>query len=275
MVVWFEITGVILTAILGAVLGRIFSRLKNPHWIWGYFLPLTFFALLALTTYIDIATLTSFSAWFSGGRVRFVMTGLAVTMGSMTLLGRLKRPAEKVIIFAIMIAAVAWSSVLPFVLPTLVREDLTNLTTKFNKDNICVQSTDYTCGPAAAVTALRRLGLNAQEGEMAILSHSGPIVGTLPWCLYKAIQQRYAVDGLDCRLRRFDTINQLREADAALVVIRDGFMLNHCVAIIEVGDDTVTLGDPVLGRLKLSHKDFADIWRFYGITLNHAPAQKG
>jgi predicted double-glycine peptidase len=100
-------------------------------------------------------------------------------------------------------------------------------------------------------------------------------VGTLPWCLYKAIQQRYAAEGVDCQLRRFDSVNQLRDADVTLVVIRDGFMLDHCVAVLEVGNETVTIGDPMLGRMSLSIKDFEGIWRFYGIALKHDHTQKG
>jgi len=272
---WFETTGVILTAVLGAVVGRIFSRLKNRHWAWGYFVPLALIAFLGIATYVSINAFVPFLVWIAGGRMRFVIIALAVTMGCMTLIGRLKRPFERVIVLVMMIVAVMWGSVLPFLLPTLVRTDLTNLRTKFNRDNVCFQSTNYTCGPAAAVTALRQMGLSAQEGEMAVLSHSSPIVGTLPWCLYKAIQQRYAAEGVDCQLRRFDSVNQLREADVTLVVIRDGFMLDHCVAVLEVGNETVTIGDPMLGRMSLSIKDFEGIWRFCGIALKHDHTQKG
>jgi predicted double-glycine peptidase len=50
---------------------------------------------------------------------------------------------------------------LPFLVPALIKERLSNLTTRLDSNGICYQSTDYTCGPAAAVTALRRLGLQA------------------------------------------------------------------------------------------------------------------
>jgi predicted double-glycine peptidase len=174
-----------------------------------------------------------------------------------------------------MIGVVIWGSVLPFFMPVLLRENLASLQTKMDADNVCVQSTNYTCGPAAAVTALRRLGLTAQEGEIAILSHSSPIAGTLPWCLYKAIQNRYASEGLDCQFRRFDSVSQLREADVTLVVVKDAFLLDHCVAVIEVGDETVTIADPVRGQTKMSYKDFEDVWRFYGIALKSGTTHKG
>jgi hypothetical protein len=272
---WFETVAVVLAIIAAAAAGRFFSRLKNPHWGWGYIISLSFIGLLAVSTYANSKTFFPVFALLSGGRLRFVIIGLAVTMGSMTLLGRLKRPIEKVVLFAVMIAVVVWSSVLPFFLPVFIRNDLMRLPTLLNADNVCVQSTAYTCGPAAAVTALHQLGLSAHEGELAVLSHTSPVAGTLPWCLYKAIENRYASQGLDCQFRRFDSVSQLREADVTLAVVRDAFLLDHCVAVLEVGDDTVTIADPVFGRTKMSYKAFEGVWRFYGITLKSGHPQKG
>jgi hypothetical protein len=272
---WFETAGVILIVVLGATAGRAFSRLKNPHWGWGYCVSLALIALVLAATYVSSKAFVPVLIWISGGRMRFVIIGLAVAMGSTTLLGRLKNRIEKVVVFVLMTAVLIWGTVLPFFIPVLIRKDLTNLRTKMNADNICVQSTNYTCGPAAAVTALRRIGLTAQEGEIAILSHTSPVVGTLPWCLYRAIQQRYAAQGIECQLRHFNSVGELRGQDVTLVVVRDAFLLDHCVAVLEVGDETVTIADPSLGRQKMSHKEFEDVWRFYGITLKNGSARKG
>jgi hypothetical protein len=272
---WFETAGVILIVVLGATAGRAFSRLKNPHWGWGYCVSLALIALVLAATYISSKTFVPVLIWISGGRMRFVIIGLAVAMGSTTLLGRLKNRIEKVVVFVLMTAVLIWGTVLPFFVPVLIRKDLRNLRTRINADNICVQTTNYTCGPAAAVTALRRIGLTAQEGEIAILSHTSPVVGTLPWCLYSAIQQRYAAQGIECQLRHFNSVGELRGQDVTLVVVRDAFLLDHCVAVLEVGDETVTIADPALGRQKMSHKEFEDVWRFYGITLKNGLAQKG
>lgn len=272
---WFETAGVILIVVLGATAGRAFSRLKNPHWGWGYCISLALIALVLIATYISSKTFVPVLIWISGGRMRFVIIGLAVAMGSTTLLGRLKNRIEKVVVFVLMTAVLIWGTVLPFFIPVLIRKDLTNLRTKMNADNICVQSTNYTCGPAAAVTALRRIGLTAQEGEIAILSHTSPVVGTLPWCLYRAIQHRYAAQGIECQLRHFNSVGELRGQNITLVVVKDAFLLDHCVTILEVSDETVTIADPSLGRQKMSYKEFEDVWRFYGITLKNGLAQKG
>jgi hypothetical protein len=89
---------------------------------------------------------------------------------------------------------------MPFLMPALMKDHLSNLQTKFDKNGICRQTTDYTCGPAAAVTALGKLGLRATEGELAVLSYSSPVTGTLPSCLSSALQDRFGAEGLSCRL---------------------------------------------------------------------------
>ncbi|GAI31450.1 unnamed protein product, partial [marine sediment metagenome] len=143
----------------------------------------------------------------------------------------------------LMVMVVVWFSVLPFLVPALIRGYLANLATRVDSNGICFQSTDYTCGPAAAVTALRKLGLSAHEGELAILSHTSPVAGTLPWCLYTALQNRYSAEGLRCQYRRFDSVGQLKHAGVTLVVVRDTLLSDHCVAVLEVSDRRVTVAD--------------------------------
>ena len=268
---WLELAGVIFAAVLGAQAGRTFSRLKSPYWGFGYVFPLTLIFLLLYITIAGLNASNSLFAWISSGRLRFVIIALTVTMGAMTLIGRVKNRIEKSVILLVMFAAVGWGAILPFALPIIFKNDIAKLPTLTDADNICFQSTPYTCGPAAAVTALRQLGFNAHEGELAILSHTSPIVGTMPWELYKAIEDRYAVNGVDCRFRKFDSIKQMREADVTLAVVKDAFLLDHCVAILDITDKTVIIGDPVFGKIQMSHKNFQAVWRFYGITLKYNP----
>jgi hypothetical protein len=271
MVGWFELTGVIFAAISGAAVGHSFSRLKSPFWAFGYIIPLAFIFGLLIITFAGLNAINPLFAWVSAGRLRFVIIALTVTMGAMTLIGRVKNRVEKSLVFLTMLGVVGWGALMPFVMPIIIKNDLAKLPTLTDADNICFQSTPYTCGPAAAVTALGRLGIRAHEGELAILSHTSPIIGTMPWELYKAIENRYGGDGVVCRFRSFDSISQLKDADVTLAVVKDEFMLDHCVAVIDVTDKTVTIGDPVLGKIKMSYKDFQSIWRFYGIALKHNP----
>jgi hypothetical protein len=55
-------------------------------------------------------------------------------------------------------------AIVPFLAPAFNRGYLAGLKTRIDADGVCRQSSEYTCGPAAAVTALRKLGLPAEEG---------------------------------------------------------------------------------------------------------------
>jgi len=270
---WLETIGVVLMAMLGIAIGRVFSSFRRPFWTLGYFLPLALIVVLATPRYAgSLAFMPLFSS-LTTGRVKFVILCLAVTMGLTTPLSRLPRKCEKFIICILMAVVVVWFSVLPFLVPALIKNHLLNLRTRVDSNGICFQATNYTCAPAAAVTALRKLGLPAQEGEIAVLSHSSPVAGTLPRCLYRALRNRYSADGLKCRYRHFDSLAELRDAGITLAVVRDTFLSDHCVAVLEVSDGMVTVADPVSGRMLISRKQFEKIWRFSGIVLKRDSTQ--
>ncbi len=264
---WVETTGVVLVALLGVFLGRLFSRLPRPYWVLGYLFPAVLILMLALVRFNNDLYFVRPFLWVVGGRIRFVALSLAVSMGLVVPLSRLPRKCEKLIVCVVMAGFVTWFSVLPFLVPALIKDRLSNLTTRFDSNGICRQTTDYTCGPAAAVTALGRLGLSGDEGEIAVLSYSSPVVGTLPACLSSALENRYRAEGLRCQYRRFDSIDQLRNAGVTLAVVRDAFLLDHCIAVLEVSDDAVTVADPVTGARLIPYQQFEKIWRFSGIVL--------
>jgi len=264
---WFETSGVILIAIFGIFAGRIFSGFRKPYWILGYILPAVLIAMLALVRFNGVFYFVAPFSWIVAGRVRFVVLSLAVSMGLTVPLSRLPHKFEKLIVCIMMAMFVFWFSVLPFLVPALIKDSLSNLQTQYDSNGICLQTTYYTCGPAAAVTALGKLGLAAEEGEIAVLSYSNPVIGTLPACLSSALQDRYGNEGLSCRYRRFDSIDQLRKAGITLAVVRNAFLLDHCIAVLKVSDDVITVADPVMGERLIPYKQFEKIWRFSGIVL--------
>ncbi len=170
-----------------------------------------------------------------------------------------------------MIVAVIYFSVLPFLLPAFLRTRLSNLQSNFDSHAVCLQSTSYTCGPAAAVTALRRLGIRAEEGEIAALSYSNPVTGTPPDLLSAAIQKRFGPQGVSCAYKLFDSISDLREAGGvAIVAIRFSLMVDHYAAVLEVSNDQIVLGDPLEGKKALSYDEFEKVWRHDGVVLTRA-----
>jgi len=264
---WLETVGVIFIILLGVYLGRVFSRLRRPYWLLGYFLSLLLISLLVMVRCNHSLAFMPSLTWVTASRAKFVILAVAATIGVITPMSRLHRKGEKVLTCFLLAVVVVWFSVLPFLSPALIKGQLANLKTIVDSDGVCFQSTDYTCGPAAAVTALRRLGLSADEGEIAILSRTSPMAGTLPWSLCAALNSRYSAYGLRCQYRHFDSIAQLKNAEVTLAVVKDTLLSDHCVAVLEVSEQLVIVADPVSGRKLIPHKQFEKIWRFTGIVL--------
>jgi predicted double-glycine peptidase len=120
------------------------------------------------------------------------------------------------------------------------------------------------------VTALRRLGFPAEEGEIAILAYTSTATGTPPDILARALKQRYAEDGLESEFRVFKSIDELKDAGLTLAVIKYSFMLDHYVTVLEFTDDHVMVGDPLRGKIAIARAEFEKQWRFVGVVLRRA-----
>jgi len=274
MLCYVEVLGVMAVAIIGILLGRFSSSLRKPYWSVGYFLSLLIIALLVLgRCYYPINFITPFG-YLLGGRARFILLALAVTIGITTPLSRLPYRFEQMLACVVMGIVVAWYAVMPFLAPTVLKDQHASIKTSITLDGLCFQTTDYTCGPAAAVTALGKLGIEAGEGQLAILSHSSPVVGTLPRCLSNALQNEYGSHGLSFNYELFSSVEQLKQADFTLAVVKDHFLNDHCVAIIGVDDESVVIADPVSGKQTVTYEQFAKMWRFSGISIRRNSADK-
>ncbi len=168
----------------------------------------------------------------------------------------------------------------PFALPAVVRGDLESLETRISSTGICLQTRNYTCGPAAAVTALGRLGIRAREGELAVLAFTTPLFGTPCDWLAGAIEGRYREDGVRVEFLKLRDVAGLESAlredggsggdrarAVAIAVIKHSFLTDHYVTVFEVADDTVIAGDPLVGLRWIPRDEFERIWRRSVIVL--------
>jgi hypothetical protein len=264
---WLETIAVALLAVLGAALGRFFSRLPKPWWMLGYFIPLAVLCIVGLPRFDRSLEFKPPMCWLVSGRTLFAMSGFIITMILVTPLSRLQQPRARRLVMIFVAFMVYYSSIWPFLAAALNRRFQASLQTRIDKDGICEQSTDYNCGPAAAVTALRRLGLPAEEGETAILAHTSTAIGTPPDVLCRALKKRYARDGLSCEYRQFKSVSELNNGGITLAVIRFALLLDHYVAVLEVTDKEVIVGDPSRGLMRYSYREFEEKWRFIGVVL--------
>ena len=205
------------------------------------------------------------------GLKKFAILGFVAAMILATLAPRLPRKQDRVAMIILLVAVVFCLTAWPFLTPGFNRNELGHLSTHIDADGVCRQSTDYTCGPAAAVTALHQLGFPAEEGKIAILSRTSSATGTPPDILAEVLRNYYGKEGLVVAYRPFKSISELKQAGLTLAVIKFTFMVDHYVTVLDVTNSEVIVGDPLSGLRKIPCDDFRREWRFVGIVLKRQP----
>ena len=233
----------------------------------GYFIPLAVVFAYVLAYRVPAVMFTPPFSWFTMGMKKFAAFGFVATLLLTTPLSRIPQKRVRALIYALMAVIVFFMAVWPFFAPLVNRSQLRHLQTNLDRDGVCLQSTDYTCGPASAVTALRKLGLPAEEGRIAILSCTSFQEGTPTDMLADALQKEYGKDGLRVTCRAFKNVSELQHAGITLAVIKYGFMVDHWVTVLGATDSEVIVGDPLGGLVRMSYEDFSQRWRFIGIVL--------
>lgn len=262
-----ETTGAIALACVGGALGFASSRLRKPYWALGYLVPLAAIVAICAARRLPGSELAREFGWLVSGRRPFAVLAFIAPMILTTPLSRLPRPRDRMWVLAFVVLTVLSSGVLPFFAPILNQTALAKTVTRMNRDGVCLQTTDYTCGPAAAVTALRKLGFRAEEGELAIWARTTTFTGTPPDILADVLREKYSPQGLAVEYRVFQSVRELPKDAITLVLVKFGLLVDHYVAALEVTDETVLVADPLSGLDKLPRKAFEGKWRFAGIVL--------
>lgn len=265
-----ETLGVVCLAVIGAAAGWRRSKLRRPWWVVGYFVALLFIVTVGLARRVpELEPIPPF-AWVMAGRTEFALIALVFTLMLTTLLSRLPNRRQRILLIVLMAAVVAQSSVVPFLAPAFNYRYLEGLSTTVDPQGVCIQSNDYTCGPAAVVTALRRLGVEAQEGQLAIAARTARFTGTPNDLLCLAIRKQH---GVACRSVCLRDVADLKGKEPFIAVVKYAFLVDHFVTVLEVRDSTVVIGDPLVGRMEMTHGEFAAKWRHCGILFEGGSGQ--
>jgi predicted double-glycine peptidase len=267
MNLWLAAAVSLLCALSGVALGWWFSRLRSPYWLIGYLIPLVLVLGYALGFYVPTILFLPPFSWMFIGIKKFATLGFVAALVLTAPLSRVSHPRNRIMIVALMVVVVFSVSIWPFLAPITDRAQLSGLKTNVDKDGVCLQTTSYTCGPAAAVTALRKLGLPAEEGRIAILSCTSDQEGTPTDMLASGLQNEYGKEGLAVKCQVFKNIAALKQAGLTLAVVKYGLFEDHWMTVLEVTDSEVIIGDPLAGLTHFSHDDFCRRWRFIGIVL--------
>jgi predicted double-glycine peptidase len=256
--------GVTGLALAGGLAGIYCS--KRPYW--GAVFGVSFFIFLVILAINRIPPLhyqLPFS-WLAKGRFEFFAFAVSLPLMFGTLIPRLHRSRQRRMLWVLAVVGTGYFGVMPFAEAALVRERLEGLET-WREDGICLQTTDFTCGAAAAVTALHRLGLRAEESELAIAAHTTPSWGASSGQLAGAIELLYGRDGVRCEIKRFSSIQQMGDVCPVIATVKYRFMVDHYVTVLSVDDDELLVADPLKGLEWVPCDAFNAKWRRIGISV--------
>jgi predicted double-glycine peptidase len=163
-------------------------------------------------------------------------------------------------IVAAAVLTMFFSGWMEFLAPALARRELRRLKTRISPSGVCIQGTGYTCGPAAAVTLLRRHGFPADESDLALRGKASEHTGTDGPGLVAAVEDRFESSGVRAKTMCWKTLDELQQAGECLAVIRYDQNIDHWVAVLEVTSESVVLGDPISGKRVMSLPKFTAVW---------------
>lgn len=202
--------------------------------------------------------------------------GLMMTLAIPMVIGPLFQfPMSRFLTCGIVSASVltmCFSGWMEFLAPALSRGELSRLETRISPTGVCIQTTPYTCGPAAAVTVLRRHGLQADEGDLALRGKASQFTGADGPGLVVAVEERFGSSGVSAESVCWQTVEELQQAGECLAVIRYDQNTDHWVAVLKITADNVLLGDPIAGRRVMKRSKFAEVWTGEALCI-HFPAK--
>ena len=255
---------------LELLLGWWFARLPRPWWALGYLIALGLVIAFAVANYFPVVSVTPPFSWMLLGQKRYVTMGFITAMVLTTPLSRIPRKQDRRAVALLTVMIVGIMSIRPFIAPLCHRDELSHLKTKIDKNGICLQGTGYTCGPASAVTALRKLGFPAEEGRLAILSRTPVRTRRAHRTTFspRRCNRNTARTGWSRNTGSSKTLAELKEqAGLTLAVIKFGLFVGHYVTVLDVTDSQVVVGDPINGLQNLTYEEFLQEWCCEGVVL--------
>ncbi|MCX5660246.1 MAG: cysteine peptidase family C39 domain-containing protein [Planctomycetota bacterium] len=134
-----------------------------------------------------------------------------------------------------------------------------------------MQTQDFSCGPAAGATALRRLGIWTTEAELAELVQARPGSGTTMIRMLNGLSHRLESTNWEPRLVQPDWKGLKRQTMPALALTRPQSTRGHIIAIIAIRGEAALIADPVDGPMWLSQDQFMEIYAGEAIVFGRRP----
>lgn len=235
---------------------------KTSAWWIGFTATLAWTGLVILGRRFPRFSLDPPVSWSVDITFAPFLMAILVPLMFTTLLPRLPRERRTFIAIVTSLLTINYA-LLPAACPLFVQPTLAATRTKINAEGICLQTTSYTCGPSAAITCLRTLGIQADEGPLAIAARSGPMVGTDPRFLARTLNRRFGDQGVRARCEHLSTLAAF--PTPAIAAMNMPLIGGHFIAVLEVTPTHLVIGDPYSGRYHMKRDDFLRDWT--GITI--------
>ncbi len=141
---------------------------------------------------------------------------------------------------------------------------------RFDENEVCLQSTSHSCGPAAAVTLLHSMGKSVSEGEMANLTLLRPGQGVTALELTRGLNVVLRSGGWRARIDRLDEQELGWQHRPFMAELRKPGGRFHCVVVRQVNSDSVVVADPAYGEKVVDMAEFLGEWT--GIAISAVPS---
>lgn len=155
---------------------------------------------------------------------------------------------------------VALTILVPYLKPVIRPLNWNQLQNKW-EDDVCIQSTPSSCGPASAATLCRLAGKAADEVDLARESYTYA-GGTENWYLARSLRKR----GMNVTFVKQD-IESLTPPLASIAGVKLQQGTGHFIALIGMDGTNYIVGDPLIGREILSLQDLKSQYRFTGFFM--------
>lgn len=139
------------------------------------------------------------------------------------------------------------------------RADPAALGGRADKDKVCMQTSTYSCGAAAACTLLAHIGVESDEGEMAGLCGTSPGWGTDEFQVARGLNEK--LPGRHAVIERTDWESLVALKSPAMATMKLTFLVDHWVVVLHAAEDGVRIADPLMGQVTLTKAEFLDRWR--------------
>ena len=136
-----------------------------------------------------------------------------------------------------------------------------------------MQSTEYTCVPAACATVLGRLGVQTSEARMAELTQARPGTGSTIGRALHGMNQALAGTSRRATLIQPDYRDLIGSEHPVLITLQSSTLsrTTHMVVLLETHSQWVQVFDPMIGSYTMSRDAFLDA--FDGKAIVVSPRQ--